>query len=204
MAGAYVIGICGGSASGKTYLLHQISARFTEPSVCLLSQDHYYKKPEDQILDDLGYINFDVPAAINTDLFLENLQRILQGEGITKEEYLFNHPDLKPGELTFLPAPVIIIEGLFLFHEPKIASMLDYKVFLDANMQELYSRRLELDRVERSIPEDLVHYQWHKHVLPSYRRYILPYKNHADLIITPDTFESGLEVLLNIINMHLA
>jgi uridine kinase len=99
--------------------------------------------------------------------------------------------------LTFYPAPVIIVEGLFVFHYKKIAPLLDLKVFINAKENLKVIRRIYRDQVERNYPIEDVLYKYQHHVLPAYERYILPYKEEADLVINNNEhFDQGLKVLI--------
>ncbi len=118
------------------------------------------------------------------------------GESVTIEEYVFNNPEAKPKILVFKPAPIIIVEGLFVFHYKKIAAHLDLKVFINAKENLKVIRRIIRDQVERGYPLDDVLYKYQHHVLPSYERFILPYKEEADVVVNNNQdFERGLEVL---------
>jgi uridine kinase len=129
----------------------------------------------------------------------------MMGESVTIEEYVFNNPDATPKMLVFKPAPVIIVEGLFVFHYKKIAAHLDLKVFINAKENLKVIRRIMRDQVERGYPLDDVLYKYQHHVLPSYERFILPYKEEADLVVNNNQdFERGLAVLEGFLRNKLA
>ena len=201
---AYVIGITGGSASGKTYLLKKLREKFPEKDVCILSQDDYYKPLEMQQRDSNGFMNFDLPGAIDSELFLHDLLAISKGATVRRKEYLFNHPEKEPQWREFSYAPVIIAEGLFLFHDHLLNELMNLKVFLDTPEEVQYQRRLKRDIEERAVREDVVIYQWHNHVIPAYNNYLLPYKGYADMILSHGNFEEGLETLCKLISNKLS
>ncbi|MDO8365364.1 MAG: uridine kinase [Saprospiraceae bacterium] len=192
----YLIGICGGSGSGKTSFIRRLRQSFSEGQVCIVSQDDYYLPREEQHRDEQGEFNFDLPKSFDKKKFRTDIDKLLVGETITIEEYVFNNPDAKPKLLVFKSAPIIIIEGLFVFHYKKIAKQLDLKVFVNAKENLKVIRRILRDQVERGYPLDDVLYKYEHHVLPSYERFILPYKEEADVVVNNNRdFERGLEVL---------
>lgn len=192
----YIIGITGGSASGKTTFLNQLSRAFSSDQLCIISQDNYYKPLEKQIFDNNGIVNYDLPDCIDFDKFLMNLEQLINGKSIILKEYTFNNPG-KTGEiLTIHPAPVIIIEGLFIFYSTEIENKLNLKVFIDADEQIKFNRRIKRDTDERGISIELVTYQWNNHVKPAYEKYVLPYIQNTDIIILNNHgFSKGYDVL---------
>lgn len=192
----YLIGICGGSGSGKTSFIRRLRASFTEEQVCIMSQDDYYLPRNEQHRDENGEANFDLPKSFNKKKFRQDVEKLLAGESVSLEEYVFNNPNAKPKLLVFKSAPVIIIEGLFVFHYKKIARQIDLKVFVNAKENLKVIRRILRDQVERGYPLDDVLYKYQHHVLPSYERFIQPYKEEADLVVNNNQdFERGLAVL---------
>jgi uridine kinase len=200
----YLIGITGGSGSGKTTFIRRLRTEFTPEQLCIISQDDYYLPRERQHTDARGEKNFDLPKSFDKKAFRRDLERLVQGAIVTREEYTFNNPDAAPKLLTFQPAPVIIVEGLFVFHYKKIAPMLDLKVFINAKENLKVIRRIYRDQVERNYPIEDVLYKYQYHVLPAYERYILPYKEDADLVINNNAqFDQGLAVLTGFLKNKL-
>jgi uridine kinase len=179
----YIVGICGASASGKTWLIHELKKILGENFVTVLSQDHYYLPIQNQVKDMNGEVNFDLPSAIDINNMATDLEKLRHGKKITITEYHFNHPESKPQQIEISPAPIILTEGIFIFHEQQIASLLDYKIYIEADESLQLKRRLQRDFSERAIPEKIIHYQWKNHVLPAFEAFILPYRNLADTII---------------------
>lgn len=181
----FVIGIAGGSGSGKTFFLNCFLNHFEKDDVCLVSQDDYYipvahnMTPEENKL-----YNFDLPATIDKDHFLEDISKLLNGEVVIKKEYTFNNPKAIPKLLEIKPAPILIIEGLFILHFEEIADLMDMKIFIDTEEEVALKRRLKRDLIERGYSEDDILYKWHNHVVPSYREYLLPYRNECSKVIT--------------------
>jgi uridine kinase len=192
----YLVGIVGASASGKTSFLRDLVARLPTSSCSVVSLDNYYHPIERQQRDANGWPNFDLPTALDRRRFHADLAILLRGESIVHAEYTFNHRD-KPGELiTIAPADVLILEGLFLFHDDAIRAALDLRVFIDADEEICRQRRLQRDQAERGYTLEHSAYCWEQHVLPAYRQYVLPYREEAHLVVANHTdYADGLDAL---------
>ncbi|MBL0314940.1 MAG: uridine kinase [Flavobacteriales bacterium] len=200
----YLVGIAGGSGSGKTSFLRELMNHYTPEEVALVSQDNYYHPKEKQIADDQGILNFDLPTSIDRQHFHDDMMKLISGETIEKLEYNFNNPEWKPETVLVNPAPVIIMEGLFVFHYHEIRHQLNYMVYLDVHHDERLKRRIDRDGKERGFPEDQVRYQWFNHVRPAEEKYLDPYMSLCDLIVdNNEHYREGLVSLVNTINKHL-
>lgn len=200
----YIIGISGGSGSGKTSFVRRLRAAFSEDDLCILSQDDYYLPREQQHRDHNDELNFDLPKSFDKKRFRKDIERLISGETLTLKEYTFNNPNAEPKLLVFKPAPILVIEGLFVFHFKKIAPLLDLKVFINAKENLKIIRRIMRDQVERGYPLDDVLYKYQHHVLPSFERFIQPYKEEADIVVNNNhDFERGLEVLTGFLKSRL-
>lgn len=196
MTKPFLIGITGGSGSGKTTFISGLRDGHDCNQVCYLSMDDYYRPQEEQKVDSQGKINYDRPKSINEEEFVRDLKRLRSGKTVTRQEYTFNNPNAKPKLLTFRPAPVIIVEGLFVFHYKKVRKMLDLRVFLHAKDNLKVVRRIKRDRIERGYDLEDVLYRYENHVLPSYEKFVEPYKEKADIIVNNNTdFNMGLRVV---------
>lgn len=201
----YLIGITGGSASGKTNLLHELRQRFPENQLCIVSQDNYYRSKSEQTRDENGYINFDLPSCIDVDHFVSDLEDLKKGHSIIKKEYVFENPEAEAKTIVLNPAPVIVIEGLFIYYFKEISELLHLKIFVDAREDLKLDRRLKRDTRERGIDHDTVIYQWEHHVKPAYNVYLLPFKEESDIIILNNIhFNRSLEVISNHIHTIIA
>jgi len=199
-----VIGITGGSGSGKTTFIKLLREPFTDADVCVLSQDDYYKPRADQKKDDQGVYNFDLPGSIDKKSFLLDVEKLMAGQVVTREEYTFNNDGADPKILVFNPAPVIIVEGLFVFHYKKINALLDLRIFLHAKENLKVIRRIRRDQVERNYPIDVVLYRYEHHVMPNFEKYVAPHIEHADLVINNNKdFNMGLAVVQGYIKNFL-
>ncbi|MEZ4903130.1 MAG: hypothetical protein R2822_15915 [Spirosomataceae bacterium] len=126
----FIVGITGGSASGKTYFLNSLMGAFTEDEICLISQDHYYRPRHEVPVDENGIHNFDLPSAINHRNYAEHITELREGKQVQQMEYTFNNPKIIPQILTFKPTPIIVVGFCFLLQRNH--KLLDLKVFIDA------------------------------------------------------------------------
>jgi uridine kinase len=110
--------------------------------------------------------------------------RLLFGETVLQKEYTFNNPSVEPKLLEIRPAPIVIVEGLFILHFEEISELLDLKIFIETDEEIALQRRLKRDLLERGYPEGDVLYKWNNHVMPAYKMYLLPFKDECDEIIT--------------------
>ena len=199
-----IIGVTGGSGSGKTTLIRHLKDEFNLKQVCFISQDDYYHPREQQVTDEQGIKNFDLPTSIDKKAFTRDIKKLMKGECINRKEYVFNNELATPRKLTFEPAPIILVEGIFVFHFKKIRKLLDLKVFLHAKENLKVIRRIKRDQEERNYPLDDVLYRYEHHVLPTFEKYIKPYQDEADIIINNNQhFDMGLQVMLGFIRCYL-
>jgi uridine kinase len=184
----YLIGIAGGSGSGKTYFLNRFLDHFTADEVCLLSQDDYYiPVAHNMTAEENKLYNFDLPRTIDYGQFEDDVNKLLDRQIIHKKEYTFNNPNTVPKMLEIKPAPIIIVEGLFILHFRGIADLFDMKIFVDADEEIALGRRLKRDQTERGYSNEDVMYKWINHVVPAYKEFLLPYKGECQKIIINNT-----------------
>ena len=201
----FTIGITGGSGSGKTYLIENLSSHFKPEEVCLISQDNYYRLREEQITDENGVQNFDLPSAIDHDRFHNDLMCLKKGDTITKKEYTFNNPNAVPKTIELHPASILIVEGIFVQYFKEIENELDLKIFIEAKDHVKLSRRIRRDNEQRGYDLDDVLYRYQYHVMPVYEKYIEPLKHNADLVIPNNShFDRAIEVLVLSLKARLA
>ncbi|HAL82344.1 MAG TPA: uridine kinase [Mucilaginibacter sp.] len=181
----FIIGVAGGSGSGKTFFLKCFLEHFTDAEVCLVSQDDYYiPVAHNMTAEENKRYNFDLPSTVDHLHFEEDIARLMNGETILKKEYTFNNPSAIPKMLEIKPAPILIVEGLFILHFKKISASLDLKIFIEADGDIALNRRLKRDLVERGYSSDDVMYKWIHHVVPAYNEFLLPYKNECHQVVT--------------------
>ncbi len=201
MKSPYIIGITGGSGSGKTSFIKELRKSFTTKDLCIISQDDYYLPADEQEVDKKGVINFDLPNSIDKEAFTRDIKLLASGHQVSRPQYVFNNDKATSKMLTFKPAKVLIVEGLFIFHYKKIRKLCDLKVFFHAKENLKVIRRIKRDQLERNYPIEDVLYRYEHHVLPAFEKYILPYREKADIIILNNkSFSKGYNVLLGFID----
>lgn len=203
MTTPFTVGISGGSGSGKTYFINKVSSHFTSEELCLVSMDHYYLPLEQQTTDQNGFANFDLPTAIDYDAFLSDIRKLKGGNVVRKLEYTFNNPYNKPKTLILTPAPLLLIEGLFVQYFKEVENELDLKIFIEAPDQLKLERRIMRDKEERGYDMDDVLYRYEHHAMPVYRKLIAPLQGNADLIIHNHDSCPSIEVLAGYLRQKL-
>ncbi|RMG56796.1 MAG: uridine kinase [Bacteroidetes bacterium] len=194
----YIIGICGGSASGKTFLLRQLLSQLPTEAITLISQDNYYKPLEDQIRDEEGLVNFDHPDSVDLEALFEDIKALMRGKVLERQEYTFNNPKIKPHTFTLRPSTLLIVEGLFVFHRTDLAKIMDLKIFVDADEHVRLSRRLRRDHTERGYSYESILRDYEKFVAPMYHRYVAPTRQRCDFIIPNNKhMYKAIQVLVN-------
>jgi len=182
---AYVIGITGGSASGKTRTINQLKKIFGD-QIVVISQDNYYRNLKELGRERWERADYDKPSAFNNDELADDLKKLIKGESVTLPIYDFKtHSRLKQ-QIKVDPAQIIIIEGIFIFNIPRIRELIDFKIFLAADGDVRLSRRLLRDINKRGQdPENIAQaIQWYLEVVkPKQEKYIMPMKKYADRII---------------------
>jgi uridine kinase len=192
----FIVGITGGSASGKTFFLNSLMNAFDEDQICLISQDHYYKSKHEVPVDENGVHNFDLPQAIDARTYARHITELRDGHNVQQQEYTFNNPQLTPKMLLFRSRPIIVVEGIFVFYFKEIADQLDLKIFIDAKEHIKLKRRIIRDQIERGYDLTDVLYRWENHVFPTYEQFIKPCKAESDIVIPNNRhFEKGLDVI---------
>ncbi len=192
----FIIGVSGGSGSGKTTFVELLKKQFNDDEMCVFSMDDYYKASEEQELDENNEKNFDLPSSINRKLYKEHLHKLISGESIEKLEYTFNNHLVKPKVKKFLPAKIILLEGIFVFYYKEILDLMDLKIYIDSKESNKVIRRIKRDRNERNYPLEDVLYRYENHVTPTYENFIRPFKSKVDIVINnDDNFDSALKII---------
>lgn len=204
MSKPFIIGICGGSGSGKTTFLNRLRAAFKLDELAIISQDDYYKKKEYQVADANGVTNFDLPKSIRKKAMRRDIRHLIKGNRLETEEYTFNNENMEATIKVIEPAPILVVEGLFVFHYSRIAELFDLKIFVHAKDPHKIARRILRDKAERNYEVNDVIYRYQEHVLPAYEKYIEPYRNTADIVINNNVnFEMAFDVVCGFIEKKL-
>ena len=178
-----VIGVAGGTGSGKTTVAEAVTEVAGDGSVVVLPQDAYYRAQDDVPLEVRERINYDEPSAFDTELLVEQLDRLILGSPIERPVYDFTRDDRSSETITLEPAPVIVVEGILVLHEASLRERMTLKVFVDAPPDERFIRRLERDVKERGRSAESVIGQYRRTVKPMHDLFVEPTKKYADLII---------------------
>ena len=199
-----IIGVTGGSGSGKSLFLHELLKDFSDEEVCLITQDNYYRDRDEQPVDKKGVENFDKPESIDDERFHQDLMTLKNGKTVELIEYTFNNPEATPKKLIFNPAPVLIVEGIMVFYWEKIRSLIDLSVFIEARDLIKVKRRIIRDAKERGYDLDDVLYRYEHHVAPFHDGFLKPLKEDMDLIVPNNkNFIKGMKVVSGYIRNHL-
>lgn len=178
-----IIGICGGTGSGKTTVANRILESVSEDEVVFLQQDSYYRNLDQLPLDYRRIANFDHPDAIDNDLLVEHVRVLKRGEAVELPVYDFKTHTRRPETLHMEPRPIIIVEGILIFAEPRLLAEMDIKVYVDTPDDIRFIRRLRRDIAERGRTVESVIEQYEATVRPMHMQFVEPSKRHADVII---------------------
>ncbi len=201
---SFLIGITGGSGSGKTTLVQRLRSAFSERDLCVVSQDDYYRPIQEQQLDENGEVNFDLPESFDYEAFHEDIQKLTAGIPVERPEYTFNNAGKNAGIKRLAPAPILVVEGIFIFHYPRIRNLFNLKIFVHAHENLKIIRRIRRDGLERGYDLNTVMYQYEKHVMPSFQKYIEPYREEADLILNNNmNLDKGINVVVGFLESKL-
>lgn len=199
-----IIGIAGGTGSGKTTVVNQILNELPADEVCVISQDSYYKETHHLSYQERTKINFDHPKAIDFELLVNHLTSLRKGEIIEQPVYSFVTHDRVKDTLVTHPRKVVIIEGILIFNSREVRDLCDIKVFVHADADERLIRRVRRDIEERGrdINEVLTRYQ--NTLKPMHQQFIEPTKNYADIIIPNDRYNTvAIDIVRTVISQKL-
>jgi len=199
-----IVGIAGGTGSGKTTVVRKILEVFPSKEVIVLPQDAYYKDNSDITLEERQKINFDHPDSVEFQLLIDQLKILKAGHEVEMPIYSYLTCLRSKETITIKPARVALVEGILILSDSGLRDMLDIKVFVDADADDRLGRVITRDIVERGRSVLKVLERYHDTVKPSHLQFIEPSKRYADIII-PGGGENqvGIEVLISIIEKHL-
>ncbi len=178
-----IIGICGGTGSGKTTVANRILETVSAEEVCFIQQDLYYRNLKDMPLDYRNAANFDHPDAIDNDLLANHLKKLRAGEPVELPIYDFRTHTRLPATTRIESKAIVIVEGILIFAEPRLLEQMDIKVFVDTPDDVRFIRRLQRDIAERGRTLDSVIEQYLATVRPMHMQFVEPSKRFADVII---------------------
>jgi uridine kinase len=199
-----IIGIAGGTGSGKTTVVNQILNEIPEDEVCVISQDSYYNETDDLSFEERTRINFDHPKAIDFDLLVKHLKDLKKGQIIDQPVYSFVSHNRSKDTLTTHPRKVVIVEGILIFNNVELRNLFDIKIFVHADTDERLIRRLRRDIKERGRDIDEVLNRYQTTLKPMHQQFIEPTKNYADIIIPNDKYNTvAIDIVRTVINEKL-
>jgi uridine kinase len=178
-----LIGMAGGTGSGKTLLTAALAARFARTGVCVIDQDSYYHDQSHLSPEERKDVNFDQASAVDHNLLFEHLQQLIVGEAIEKPRYDFVTHTRWPETDRVSPQPIIVLEGLFALWDPECRSVMDLKVYVEADADIRFIRRLRRDILERGRTVESVVAQYLRTVRPMHQLYVEPTRAYADLVV---------------------
>ena len=198
-----VIGIAGGSGSGKTTLMNNIVKRF-EDNITVLSHDSYYKRHDEMTYEERCGLNYDEPAALETDLMVKHLDLLRQGQAIDCPVYDFTVHNRSDEVVRIEPKSVIIVEGILIFENPELRDLMDIRIFVDTDADIRLCRRVKRDVNKRGRSLESVLTQYQDTVKPMYEKYVEPSKKYAHILV-PEGGKNAvaLELIENLIVKHI-
>ena len=198
-----VLGIAGGSGSGKTTISNILVEQFKD-HITVINHDNYYKAQHDTPLEERALRNYDHPDAFDTDLMIDQLNQLKHGQTIQCPVYDYTIHDRTDTLLTIHPAPILLVEGILIFENKELCNLMDIKVFVDTDADVRILRRLLRDMNERNRTMESVIEQYLTTVKPMHEAYVEPSKKNADIII-PEGGRNNVAIamLINQLNDHL-
>lgn len=179
----FVVGVAGGTGSGKTTVARKIVESFEPTNVSILEYDSYYADRPDLSFEERSHQNFDHPSALDTGLFVQHIQALRAGRSVEVPQYDFMTHQRKSETRLHLPTPVLVVEGILLFSDETIRSLLDLKVFVDTDADIRVLRRVRRDMEHRGRTFESVREQYYQTVRPMHLQFVEPSKRWADIIL---------------------
>ncbi len=199
-----IIGIAGGTGSGKTTVVNQLINVLPVDEVGIISQDSYYKDNSSITFENRCKINFDHPQSIDFGLLIQHIKELKKGKTINLPVYSFNEHNRTKETIVFEPKQVIIIEGILLFSQSEIRELFDIKIFVHADSDERLIRRLKRDISERGRDIDEVLNRYQTTLKPMHQQFIEPAKEFADIIIPTNKQNNvAIDIIKSIIQHKL-
>ena len=203
MENILVIGIAGGSGSGKTTLMNNIVKRF-EDNITVLSHDSYYKRQDEMTYEERCQLNYDEPAALETELMVRHLDCLRNGEAIDCPVYDFTVHNRSDATQRIEPSRIIIVEGILIFENEALRNLMDIRIFVDTDADIRLCRRVKRDVNKRGRSLESVLQQYQETVKPMYEKYVEPSKKYAHILV-PEGGKNTIaqEFIISLLEKHL-
>ena len=203
MENILVIGIAGGSGSGKTTLMNNIVSRFGD-DITVLSHDSYYKRHDDMTYEERCRLNYDEPAALETELMVRHLDKLRNGEAIDCPVYDFTVHNRSDATQRIEPSRIIIVEGILIFENEALRDLMDIRIFVDTDADIRLCRRVKRDVNKRGRSLESVLQQYQQTVKPMYEKYVEPSKKYAHILV-PEGGKNTIaqEFIISLLEKHL-
>lgn len=199
-----IIGIAGGTGSGKTTVVNQIIEELKHEEVDVISQDSYYQDTSHLTYEQRTKINFDHPKSIDFDLLVQHLKALKAGKTIKQPIYSFKEHNRTGDTIEIEPRKVIIVEGILILTHPDIREMFDIKIYVHADSDERLIRRLKRDIAERGRDLEEVLNRYQTTLKPMHQQFIEPTKEFADIIIPTNRYNTvAIDIVQTIIRQRL-
>ena len=199
-----ILGIGGGTGSGKTTVVHQIVEQLPADEVCVISQDSYYNDTSNLPFEERVKINFDHPNSIDFKLLVQHLEELKKGNSFEQPVYSFKEHNRTKETVTTHPKKVIIVEGILILTHPDIRELFDIKIFVHADSDERLIRRLKRDIAERGRDLDEVLNRYQTTLKPMHMQFIEPTKEFADIIIPNNRYNTvAVDVIRKIVQQKI-
>ncbi|MCC7520883.1 MAG: uridine kinase [Flavobacteriaceae bacterium] len=199
-----IIGIAGGTGSGKTTVVNQIMHQLPADEVAIISQDSYYRQNDNMTYEERTKINFDHPNSIDFELLVSHLDALRRGEIIEQPVYSFVTHNRTKDVIKTHPRKVMIVEGILVFTNKELRNLFDIKIFVHADSDERLIRRIRRDIVERGRDVEEVLDRYQKTLKPMHEQFIEPTKNYADIIIPNDRYNTvAVDIVRTVISNKL-
>jgi len=200
-----IIGITGGTGSGKTTVVKQILNELSVDEICIISQDSYYNDTSELSYGERTKINFDHPKSIDFDLLTQHVKELKQGKSIQQPVYSFVEHNRTKETITTLPKKVVIVEGILIFNNPTLRDLFDIKIYVHADSDERLIRRVKRDIAERGRDLDEVLSRYQSTLKPMHQQFIESTKEYADIIIPNNKYNTvAINIVKTIINEKLS
>lgn len=177
-----IVGIAGGSASGKTTVVNKIKEFFGD-GITVIGHDNYYKAHNDMTYEERTHLNYDHPNAFDTERMIEDVKRLKEGENVEIPVYDYGIHNRSENTIRVVPQRVIVLEGILLLYDARLRELMDVKIFVDAPADERLVRRIKRDMAERERTLHSILTQYQETVQPMHEQFVEPTKAYADIII---------------------